>query len=47
MMGQCVRRVLRGGFWGSSLMDARSASRNMYWKVNRLDHFGFRVARTL
>ena len=45
--GDCAKRVLRGGSWGSSPGLLRSASR--YWGApgSRGSSFGFRVARTL
>ncbi len=45
--GNCGRRVLRGGYWGSEPVIARVASRGHGTRGRRLDQFGFRVARTL
>jgi formylglycine-generating enzyme required for sulfatase activity len=41
------RCVLRGGSWGNSSRDCRSAFRGSSNAVNRLHAVGFRVARTL
>ncbi|PWT84591.1 MAG: hypothetical protein C5B56_15355 [Proteobacteria bacterium] len=44
--GDCSRRVLRGGSWGSQPRNLRSAAR---WKLptdTREPYYGFRVART-
>jgi formylglycine-generating enzyme required for sulfatase activity len=45
--GDCSRRVLRGGAWHYAPRDVRSASREWYSTNSRVDHLGFRVARTL
>ena len=45
--GDCGRRVLRGGSWGSPPRDLRSASRDRRGAELRFDSLGFRVARTL
>ena len=45
--GDCSRRVLRGGSWGSGPGNLRSALRFRLASGNRSDSFGFRVARTL
>ncbi|MCK6394558.1 bifunctional serine/threonine-protein kinase/formylglycine-generating enzyme family protein [Zoogloea sp.] len=45
--GDCGRRVLRGGAWGSGPDVARSANRNGDFSGYRFDVIGFRVARTL
>ena len=45
--GNCGRRVLRGGSWGDSPRDLRSAIRFRYDAEYRFVTFGFRVARTL
>ena len=45
--GNCDRRVLRGGSWGSDPRILRSAKRNRNVTGNRNDYVGFRVARTL
>ena len=45
--GDCGRRVLRGGSWGSDPWNLRSASRLRNTTGNRLNLVGFRVARTL
>ena len=45
--GNCKRRVLRGGGWGSSPGNLRSANRDWYGPGNRFTNLGFRVARTL
>ena len=45
--GDCGRRVLRGGSWGSDPGNLRSAFRSWFTTVNRNTYFGFRVARTL
>jgi formylglycine-generating enzyme required for sulfatase activity len=45
--GDCSRRVVRGGSWGDSPQDLRSAVRGGGPAVNRNDDLGFRVARTL
>ncbi len=43
----CSRRVARGGSWGHSPEDARSASRFRITPVYRLNNIGFRVGRML
>ena len=45
--GDCSRRVLRGGSWGSYSWNLRSANRLGIHSEFRLDSNGFRVARTL
>ena len=45
--GDCARRVLRGGSWGSRRQDLRSAGRIGSTAGFRLNGVGFRVARTL
>jgi formylglycine-generating enzyme required for sulfatase activity len=45
--GDCARRVLRGGSWGSSYpRDLRAAGRGRYHAGDRGNGIGFRVART-
>lgn len=44
--GDCNRRVLRGGSWGSQPRNLRSAARYRLSPVVRGDWYGFRVART-
>jgi formylglycine-generating enzyme required for sulfatase activity/class 3 adenylate cyclase len=43
----CRRRIVRGGAWGAGPQALRAASRLKFTPDNRLDYFGFRVARTL
>jgi formylglycine-generating enzyme required for sulfatase activity len=45
--GDCARRVVRGGSWGSLPKDVRVANRMRYPRTSRDDSLGFRVARTL
>ena len=45
--GDCGRRVLRGGFWGSVAEDLRLGTRLRIFADNRGVFFGFRVSRTL
>ena len=45
--GDCERRVLRGGSWGSKPGYLRAAYRYRYTTGTRSNYFGFRVARTL
>ncbi|MBV5275198.1 MAG: SUMF1/EgtB/PvdO family nonheme iron enzyme [Lamprocystis purpurea] len=45
--GDCARRVLRGGSWGSFPWGLRSATRTDLDSGARYPHLGFRVARTL
>ena len=45
--GDCSRRVLRGGSWYSYPWDLRSANRYRSDTGNRINRYGFRVARTL
>ena len=45
--GDCDRRVIRGGHYGSGRIDLRSADRARNSTENRYKYFGFRVARTL
>ena len=47
LSGDCSRRVYRGGGWLSHLRNARSAHRYWAGTALRLNHLGFRVARTL
>ncbi len=41
------RRVLRGGSWGDSPENCRSAVRNFYGPADRANNTGFRLARTV
>jgi formylglycine-generating enzyme required for sulfatase activity len=45
--GDCDRRVIRGGSWGSDPMNLRAAGRGRIATATRVNGFGFRVARTL
>ena len=45
--GECGRRVLRGGSWFSGPRYVRSAFRLGITTGNRINYYGFRVARTL
>jgi formylglycine-generating enzyme required for sulfatase activity/serine/threonine protein kinase len=45
--GNCSRRVLRGGSWVINPQYLRSAYRDRGTSDNRLNNFGFRLARTL
>ena len=45
--GNCGRRVLRGGSWGNSPRDVRSAGRHWLTTGRRFAGAGFRVSRTL
>lgn len=45
--GDCGRRVVRGGHWGSSSELCRSAIRDRIERGFRNDYLGFRLARTL
>ena len=45
--GDCDRRVLRGGSWGTSPWFLRSANRNRNTTENRNNNNGFRIVRTL
>ena len=47
LSGNCSRRVLRGGSWDSDPIYLRSANRNVNTTGNRVNNFGFRLARTL
>ena len=47
LSGNCGRRVLRGGSWYYIPIDLRSANRNNYSTGNRINNYGFRLARTL
>ena len=42
-----TKRVVRGGSWSSGSEDLRSANRWANYPSNRLNHIGFRVARSL
>ena len=44
--GDCGRRVLRGGAWGSDPQSLRSAYRNNNYPTFRNSNSGFRLART-
>ncbi|MBM4231911.1 MAG: hypothetical protein FJ184_14475 [Gammaproteobacteria bacterium] len=44
--GDCSRRRLRGGSWGSGPEGARAAFRGRFGAASRTNAFGFRVART-
>ena len=44
---ECGKRVLRGGSWSSGPRSLRSALRNWNSAGNRLNSYGFRIARTL
>jgi formylglycine-generating enzyme required for sulfatase activity len=47
-IGECSRRVLRGGSWGIYPRDVRAAYRFNYFTTgNRNFYNGFRVVRTL
>ena len=45
--GDASRRVVRGGSWGGSPQDLRSANRGEFGSSVRVNILGFRVARTL
>ncbi len=45
--GDCGLRVLRGGSWYNVPQNARSAYRLRYTSTNRLNDYGFRLARML
>ena len=45
--GDCSRRVVRGGSWGSGPDILHSAARDGHTPVDRYFNRGFRVARTL
>ena len=45
--GECTNRILRGGSWGSSPDDLRSANRFSLTTDSRLIDNGFRVGRTV
>ena len=45
--GECSKRVLRGGSWGSGPRYLRSADRDRSSTGNRFNSVGFRVSRTL
>jgi formylglycine-generating enzyme required for sulfatase activity len=45
--GDCSRRVVRGGSWFVYPLILRSALRDWYATVDRVNYLGFRVARTL
>jgi formylglycine-generating enzyme required for sulfatase activity len=42
-----MHRVLRGGRWGGSAVEARASARAPYEPINRCNNAGFRIARTL
>jgi formylglycine-generating enzyme required for sulfatase activity len=46
-VGDCGRRVVRGGSWASEGRTVRSAFRGWSWSDNAKPTIGFRVARTL
>jgi formylglycine-generating enzyme required for sulfatase activity len=46
-IGDCGRRVVRGGSWGNVPQYLRSASRDWYGATDRDFHIGFRLGRTL
>jgi formylglycine-generating enzyme required for sulfatase activity len=46
-IGDCGRRVVRGGSWGNVAQYLRSASRDWYGAADRDFHIGFRLGRTL
>ena len=46
-IGQCSKRVVRGGSWDSNPRDVRAAHRTWYEAGSRLRTVGFRLARTL
>jgi formylglycine-generating enzyme required for sulfatase activity len=46
-IGDCGRRVVRGGSWGNVPQYLRSASRDWYGAADRDFHIGFRLGRTL
>jgi len=45
--GNCNGRVVRGGSWGDSQEELRSAGRTGGYKEDQFDTTGFRIARTL
>ncbi len=45
--GDTSRAVLRGGSWSNVALVLRSAFRSWFWRVNRYNNVGFRLARTL
>ena len=45
--GECHRRVVRGGGWGSSPQFLRAASRDRFTSIYRNSDLGFRLARSL
>ena len=45
--GDCGRRVLRGGTWVTDPRYLRAAYRFWYFSDDRVNDFGFRLARTL
>jgi formylglycine-generating enzyme required for sulfatase activity len=45
--GDCASRVIRGGSWFSAPQNLRSANRARIIAEVRLNHLGFRLARTL
>jgi len=46
-VGDCSRRVLRGGSWSNEPRNARAAHRDWFTSGNRGSSSGFRIARTL
>jgi len=46
-IGDCGRRVVRGGSWGNVPQFLRSASRDWYGAADRDFHIGFRLGRTI
>lgn len=45
--GDCERRFLRGGSWGSNSRDTRSATRRGFPADFRFGNIGFRLIRTI
>ena len=46
-IGDCSRRVVRGGSWYNDPQDLRSANRLWFSTDGRMPHIGFRLGRTL